>query len=154
MKKTLLFMAAVVAVASSLLTVAVLKLGEHLARQKSTPNATENVSDAETKPERTSNLPIQFLEKPVSYEGKKKVSVKVIQVFGDSALATEGTLDCNGEIDYIIGKVVMIIGNNHYTDEIVNINNPQQIGLYTYLNGYGWQITVPVIQAESDIINK
>lgn len=92
-------------------------------------------------------------EHPISYEGKKRVSVQVIQVFEDSALAIEGTLGYSGGI-YYDGKIVMITGSNHYTDEIVNINNPQQIGLYTYLNGYGRQMTVPVIQAESDIINK
>lgn len=108
---------------------------------------------ADKKPYDSNNC-AKFFEHPVSYEGKKKVSVQVIQVFDDSALAKEGTLYYNGEIEYITGKVVMIVGNNHYTDEIVNINNPQQIGLYTYLNGYGRQVTVPVIQAESDIINK
>lgn len=105
-------------------------------------------------PDGSGNGDSKCFEHPISYEGKKKVSVQVIQVFDDSALAKEGTLDYNGEIEYITGKVVMIVGNNHYTDEIVNINDPQQIGLYTYLNGYDRQVTVPVIQAESDIINK
>lgn len=92
-------------------------------------------------------------ERPISYEGKKKVSVQVMQVFDVFALAIEGTRGYNGEIWYD-GKVVMIIGSNYYTDEIVNIDNPQQIGLYTYFNRYSRQMTVPVIQAESDIINK
>lgn len=92
-------------------------------------------------------------EHPISYEGKKEVSVKVMQVFDDFALAIEGTHYHSDEIWYD-GKVVMIIGGNHYIDEVININNPQQIGLYTYFNRYNRQMTVPVIQAESDIINK
>lgn len=109
---------------------------------------TSTHSSADNKPDG-----FKGFEHPISYEGKKKVSVKVMQVFDDFALAIEGTRYRSDEIWYD-GKVVMIIGSNHYIDEVVNINNPQQIGLYTYFNRYSRQMTVPVIQAESDIINK
>ena len=145
MKKTLSFMAAVVAVASSLLTVVALKLGEHLARQESTPNATENVSDAETKPEQTNNLPIKFLEKPVSYEGKKKAVFKVFQIIApDAALALESEYDPHYE-DMFGSKVVLIIDENLYCDKVVTISQPKQVGILSYPTHRGTTNTVPVV---------
>lgn len=35
------------------------------------------------------NDPVQYLEKPVSYENKKETSFKVFQVLGNAALASE-----------------------------------------------------------------
>ena len=35
------------------------------------------------------NDPVQYLEKPVSYENKKETSFKVFQVLGNAALANE-----------------------------------------------------------------
>ena len=46
--------------------------------------------------------PIQYFEKPVSYEGKTETSFKVLQVFGKSALATEESTRID---DYPIGRL-------------------------------------------------
>ena len=47
---------------------------------------TSTHSSADNKPDG-----FKGFEHPISYEGKKKVSVKVMQVFDDFALAIEGT---------------------------------------------------------------
>lgn len=116
-----------------------------------TANNTEDTSihsSADKKPDG-----FKGFEHPISYEGKKKVSVKVMQVFDDFALAIEEGTRFDDEILYD-GKVVMIIGGNHYIDEVININSPQQIGLYTYFNRYNRQMTVPVIQEIDEEIEK
>lgn len=91
--------------------------------------------------------PVKYFEQSVSYEGKNQISVKVIQAFDHTALAMEAgdTLSYSGNVIYN-GKTVMIIGSDHYTGEIVCINRPQQIGLYTYINQCNVQMTVPVIK--------
>lgn len=147
MKKALLFMAAGVAIVSSSFTVVVLKVGEHLAHQTSTPDTTENVSGVETKPEQTSNLPIQFLEKPVSYEGKEKAIFQVFQIVApDAALALESEYEPCHYKDMFSSKVVLIIGKNLYCDKIVAIDQPKQVGVVSYPTKYGDTKTVPVVR--------
>lgn len=87
-------------------------------------------------------LPIQYLEKPVSYENKSKTSFHVTQVLGKAALATESSSG------YYSGKRVLILGENYYTDQFVVIKNPQRVGTYSYTENSGMPMTVPVITGE------
>lgn len=91
-----------------------------------------------------SSDPIQYLEQPVSYENKTETSVKVFQVLGNAALATEAS-DWIGDDVMYLGNTVLILGDNFYSDQIVTINNPQRIGTYSYTTNGGMPMTVPVI---------
>lgn len=93
------------------------------------------------------NDPIQYLEKPVSYENKTETSVEVFQVLGNAALATEESSK-SGEDVFFHGNTVMILGENFYSDQIVTIKNPRRVGTYSYTNNGGMPMTVPVIDGE------
>ena len=86
--------------------------------------------------------PIEYLEKPMSYENKKETSFKVFQVLGHAALATEIS---EKELGIYCGNTVVILGENFYSDQIVNIETPQRVGTYSYTNNGGMPMTVPVI---------
>ena len=94
------------------------------------------------------NDPVQYLEKPVSYENKKETSFKVFQVLGNAALAIEIS---NKEYKWFHGNTVVILGENYYSDQVVNVKNPQRVGTYSYTNKSGMPMTVPVIAGD---INK
>ena len=86
--------------------------------------------------------PIEYLEKPMSYENKKETSFKVFQVLGNAALAREIS---DNELGIYYGNTVVILGENFYSDQIVDIESPQRVGTYSYTNKGGMPMTVPVI---------
>ncbi len=88
------------------------------------------------------NAPVQYLEKPVSYEDKTETSFKVFQVLGSAALANEIS---NKEYKWYNGNTVVILGENFYNDQVVTVKNPQRVGTYSYTNKGGMSMTVPVI---------
>ena len=89
---------------------------------------------------------IQRLEKPVSYENKKITSFKVFQVIGeDAALAKEIS---DKELDMYLGNVVVLVGKDFYSDQVITIKNPKRIGTYSYTNNGGMPKTVPIIEGE------
>ena len=96
--------------------------------------------------------PVDYLETPVSYEGKAETKVKVFQVIGKAALAHEKEtspwdMEMDDEYGYesYTGNVVMIIGDHYYSDQIVKIKSPMRIGTYSYTSQGGLPLTVPVI---------
>ena len=91
------------------------------------------------------NDPIQYLEKPVSYEDKTETSFKVFQVLGSAALASEIS---NKEYKWYNGNTVVILGENFYSDQVVTVKNSQRVGTYSYTNKGGIPMTVPVIDGE------
>lgn len=93
------------------------------------------------------NDPIKYLETPVSYENKTKTSFKVFQTFEGAALATEVS---NKEHGWYTGKTVLLMGNDFYSEQVVNIKNPQRIGSYSYTSKGGTPLTVPVITGSMD----
>ena len=93
------------------------------------------------------NDPVQYLENPVSYENKKETSFKVIQVLGNKALATEASNKVGNSVFYL-GNTVLLLGENFYSDQVVNVKNPQRVGTYNYTNNGGIPMTVPVIEGQ------
>lgn len=91
--------------------------------------------------------PVQYLEKPVSYEDKTETSFKVFQVLGSAALASEIS---NKEYKWYNGNTVVILGENFYSDQVVTVKNPQRVGTYSYTNKGGMPMTVPVIEGEME----
>lgn len=87
---------------------------------------------------------IQYLEKPVSYENKKETSFKVLQVLGNAALADEASDEFGDEVEYF-GNTVLILGENFYSGQIIEVKNPQRVGTFNYTNNAGMPMTVPVI---------
>ena len=90
---------------------------------------------------------IDYLERPVSYENKHETSFRVFQVLGGAALATEASDKIGDRIMYN-GNIVMILGEDFYSDQVVIINNPQRVGSYSYTTNGGMPMTVPVIEGE------
>ena len=92
---------------------------------------------------------IQYLENPVSYENKKETSFRVFQVLGNKALADEvsGTV---GNSAIYLGNTVLLLGENFYNDQVVNVKNPQRVGTYNYTNKGGRSMTVPVIEGQME----
>ena len=88
--------------------------------------------------------PIEYLEKPTNYENKSESSFQVFQVLGNAALANEESDRFGSEVLYL-GNTVLILGENFYNDQIIEIKNPQIIGTYSYTNNGGRPMTVPVI---------
>ena len=91
--------------------------------------------------------PIQYLEQPVSYEDKTETSFKVFQVLGNAALASEVS-DSIGVDVMFLGNTVVVLGENFYSDQVVNVKNPQRVGTYSYTNKGGMPMTVPVINGQ------
>ena len=94
--------------------------------------------------------PVQYLEKPVSYENKKETSFKVLQVLSsNAALAKEASDKIGSDVMYL-GNTVLILGANYYSDQIVTVKNPQRVGTYSYTTNGGMPMTVPVIDGEME----
>ena len=93
------------------------------------------------------NDPVQYLEKPISYENKKETSFKVLQVLGNAALATEASDGIRDDVMYL-GNTVVVLGENYYSDQIIRIKNPQRVGTYSYTTNAGMPKTVPVINGD------
>ena len=87
---------------------------------------------------------IQYLENPVSYENKKETSFKVFQVLGNKALATEAS-DKVGSTVLYLGNTVLLLGDNYYNDQVVNVKNPQRVGTFKYITNKKEIMTVPII---------
>ena len=88
--------------------------------------------------------PVQYLDQPVSYEGKEEASFKVIQVVGGAALAMEES-DRFGDHVVYNGNTVLVLGDNYYSDQVVTVSNPRRVGTYSYTSKAGRPMTVPVI---------
>lgn len=88
---------------------------------------------------------IYYYQTPISYENKQETSFEVFQVIGDCALANE----YSGH-NIFLGKTVMLIGDNisFYSNQVVKVINPQQIGTYSYETNGGMPMTVPVIEVK------
>lgn len=84
---------------------------------------------------------INCFESPISYEGKSTTSFEVFQVFGDCALAHEK------EGYGYHGKIVLLVSDkaSFYSDQVVEVKDPIQIGTYSYESKGGMPFTVPVI---------
>ncbi len=93
------------------------------------------------------NDPVQYLEKPVSYENKKETSFKVFQVLDNAALAIEIS---NKALMWYDGNTVVLLGEDFYSDQVVTVKNPQRVGTYSYTNRGGMPMTVPVIKGEME----
>ena len=93
------------------------------------------------------NDPIQYLEKPVTYEGKTETSFEVFQVLGKAALAREES-DRFGDEVIFAGNTALILGEDFYSHQVIIINNPMRVGTYSYTNNGGMPMTVPVINGE------
>ena len=94
------------------------------------------------------NFPVQYLEKPVSYENKKETSFRVFQVLGNAALATE--ISADGVIRLFTGNTVVLLGKDYYNNEVITVKNPQRIGTYRKKKKNDTQMTVPVIEGEME----
>ncbi len=94
----------------------------------------------------------KYLEHPLSYEGKKETSFKVFQVMNDAALANEISSEftdlSDDDFEYYDGNVVVIPGEDFYTDQIVRMKNPKRIGTYSYTTKSDMPMTVPVIEGD------
>lgn len=94
------------------------------------------------------NFPVQYLEKPVSYENKKETSFRVFQVLGNAALATE--ISADGLIRLFLGNTVVLLGKDYYNNQVITVKNPRRIGTYSYTSKDDTQMTVPVIEGEME----
>lgn len=86
--------------------------------------------------------PVQYLDRPVSYENKPVAAFKIFQVLNGAALAEEVSVDESFMLD---SKMVLILGDSFYDEQVVRIQNPQRIGTYSYTTQSGMSKTVPVI---------
>lgn len=91
----------------------------------------------------TEEDPIQYLEKPVSYENKKESSFKVLQDISNAALATEIS---NKKFQMYNGNTVLILGEDYYSDQIITITEPRHVGTYSYASKAGMPMTVPALE--------
>lgn len=87
---------------------------------------------------------IVYYERPKSYENKKKTKFQVFQVFEDAALARE-----SDELDMYLGTTVLLLGDDFYTKQVVEVKSPQIIGTYSYESKGGNPLTVPVITEQT-----
>ena len=90
---------------------------------------------------------VQYFEKPVSYESKEETSFKVLQVLDEGALAREASDIIGGDVMYF-GNIVLVIGQNYYSDQIITVRSPMRVGTYSYTTNGGMPKTVPVINGE------
>ena len=90
---------------------------------------------------------IQYLENPISYENKKETSFKVFQVLENKALANEVSDTFYNSVMYL-GNTVLLLGDNYYNDQVVNVKNPQRIGTFKYITTKEKTVTVPVIEGQ------
>ena len=94
----------------------------------------------------TENDDIRRFEKPLSYENKKETSFKVFQVIGrNAALAFEIS---DKEYKLYHGKTVVLVGDDFYSDQVIDVKNLQRIGTYSYTTKRGMPMTVPLIKGE------
>lgn len=77
----------------------------------------------------TDDDPVQYFEKPVNYEDKKETSFKVFQAWGKVALASEIS---DKENKWYYGNTVLLQNGQFYDDQVVELENPKQVGTYSY----------------------
>lgn len=65
----------------------------------------------------------------ISYENKKSTSFKVFQVLGNAALANEVS---DKHYKWYNGKTVLLLNGQFYCDQVVELENPKQVGTYSY----------------------
>ena len=92
---------------------------------------------------------IQYLENPVSYENKKETSFKVFQVLENKALANEVSDTFYTSVMYL-GNTVLLLGDNYYNDQVVNVKNPQRVGTFKYITNEKEIMTVPIIGGQME----
>ena len=54
----------------------------------------------------------------------------------------------NKEYKWYNGNTAIILGENYYSDQVVNVKNPQRAGTYSYTNKGSMPMTVPVIDGD------
>lgn len=96
---------------------------------------------------------ISYLKTPINYENKKSTSFKVIQVLGNAALANEVS---DKRYKWYSGTTVLLLNGQFYCDQVIELDNPKQLGTYSYQTKemlvFGTTVggemkTVPVIDA-------
>ena len=92
---------------------------------------------------------IQYLENPVSYENKKETSFKVFQVLENKALANEVSSKVGSTVLYL-GNTVLLLGDNYYNDQVVNVKNPQRVGTFKYITNEKERMTIPIIGGQME----
>ena len=94
---------------------------------------------------------IAYFENPINYENKKSTSFKVFQVLGNTALASEIS---DKQYKWYNGTTVLLLNGQFYCDQVVELENPKQVGTYSYQTKErkilgttvgGDMMTVPVI---------
>lgn len=98
---------------------------------------------------KSENGTIQYLENPVSYENKKETSFEVFQVLENKALAKEVSNTFGNSVWYL-GNTVLLLGDNYYNDQVVNVKNPQRVGTFKYITNEKERVTVPVIGGQME----
>lgn len=63
-------------------------------------------------------------------------------------LNMDGSEILNKKYKWYNGNTVVILGENYYSDQVVNVKNPQRVGTYSYTNKSGMPMTVPVIDGD------
>ena len=63
-------------------------------------------------------------------------------------LNMDGSEILNKKYKWYNGNTVVILGENYYSDQVVNVKNPQRVGTYSYTNKGSMPMTVPVIDGD------
>lgn len=105
-----------------------------------------NKGSVEKNEKPASNSPVDFLEMPVSYENKKEASFEVFQVLAEDAALANEMETIYGEL-HPMGKTVLILGKDFYSQQVITIKNPMRVGTYSYTSRSDMPITVPVIDS-------
>lgn len=78
------------------------------------------------------------------YRTKKQGTFTVFQVLDGGALACEGIKP----FAFLTGTTVLLLGDDFYTDQTIQMTNPMVVGNYSYTTEKNREITVPVIEGE------
>lgn len=92
----------------------------------------------------TEDDPIHYYDESKPYGTKKEVTFTVFQVLDGGALAYEE--DCTFAI--LTGTKILLLGDDFYNDQTIQISNPIMIGTYSYTTKNNRELTVPVIEGE------
>ena len=91
----------------------------------------------------------QRMRTRVSYENKTETSFKVLRVLGHSALAKEVS-DTVGDSVLYLGNTVLLLGDNYYKDQVVNVEEPLRVGTFNYISNGGRLMRLPVIGGQME----
>lgn len=93
----------------------------------------------------TEENPIHYNDKSKPYyRTKKEATFTVFQVLDGGALACEGIKP----FAFLTGTTILLLGDDFYTDQTIQISNPMVIGTYSYTTEKNREITVPIIEGE------